>query len=407
MTVLMLFGLILFVFRVESRRAFNENLTVPSVLEVFQKFFPEIDSIPHADTIARILERINLQELEAVHISMMRKLINNKKFKKLVIQNHLPISIDGTQKTTRDGQLQEEGWLLRTVHTKEGPEFQQYIFIVEANITFKNGLSIPLLTEYCYLDPDHFSDPKFKQDAELNAFSRLTDKMKKYFPRLKLILLLDSLYACQNVISNLRQKNWQFMIKLPSKLKSLCELLKTQKDSNSSIPGQTFYRERLQSFYWLNNVEYCGMEIHLVNCTDKWKSVNNKTGDPILMVSEHRWISSIPLSFANLHELCNLAARKRAYIEDNFNTEKNRGYKYKHIFSYDWNAMQGFHMLMRMAHAINAISEFTKKMKKYIKDLGWSNTLRKIFDALKHGHLSDRWCNEQLNKTPQLRFDFK
>ena len=57
-------------------------------------------------------------------------------------------------------------------------------------------------------------------------------------------------------------------------------------------------------------------------------------------------------------------------MEDSFNTEKNRGYHYKHAFSYDWNAMQGFHYLMRLAHVINAISEFTKNVKKkYVRKL--------------------------------------
>ncbi len=163
--VVMVFGLFQFLFRQKSRRDFNENLTTPTVFNILSSFFPEINSTPHADTIARVLERIDLAEVEAILINLIRQLIKDKKFKKLLIQKCLPISIDGTQKVVRDGQLQEEGWLLRTISTKEGEKYQQYVYVLEANITFANGLTIPLLTEYCYLDVDLLDDPQAKQDC--------------------------------------------------------------------------------------------------------------------------------------------------------------------------------------------------------------------------------------------------
>jgi len=402
-----MYGLFQFLFKQGSKRLFNEHLTTPSLFEMLNKFFPEIESIPHADTIARLLKRINPTKIEYIHVDLIRGLINNKKFKKLLIYKCLPVSIDGTQKAVRDGQLQEDGWLLRTVTTKEGKEFQQYVYVLEANITFANGLNIPLLTEYCYLDADLIKDDVAKQDCELGGFERIKDKLKKHFSKLKIILMLDNLYACDNVIKHLKNNNWEFMIKLPSKLKSVHEPLKECQCNSQSIPGQLYYRERAQSFYWKNNIKYKGNIIHAVACTDKWREVSNTTGKFITKRSEHTWISSQPLSIDNVHTLCNLAARKRAFIEDSFNTEKNRGYHYQHVFSYDWNAMKGFHYLMRLAHAINAISEFTKKLKKHIRELGVSNTLFRIFEAIKHPWLSDEWLKKELRKKPQLRFQFE
>lgn len=403
----MLFGLLQFLFRVKSKRAFNEQLTTPSVFQLLNTFFPDINTIPHADTVGRLLARINIVEIERIHISLIRQLINHKKFKKLLIQGCYPITIDGSQKAVRNGQLQEEGWLLRTITTTAGKEFQQYVYVLEANLTFANGLSIPLLTEYCYLDVDVLKDDHAKQDCELNGFYRLTDRLKHYFPRLRIILLLDNLYACDGVITHLIEKHWAFMIKLPSKLKALYDALNAQRDQSVGIPGQPYYRERKQTFHWMNDLSYKGNTVHVVGCLEEWKVVCPKTGDIVKKFSEHTWISSHPLSINNVHTLCNLAGRKRALIEDNFNTEKNRGYQYQHIFSYDWHAMRGFHSLMRLAHAINAISEFTKKLKKYIRVLGWSNTLTRIFDAIKHCWLSNAWIETVLQRTPQLRFDFE
>ena len=105
------------------------------------------------------------------------------------------------------------------------------------------------------------------------------------------------------------------------------------------------------------------------------------------------------MNINNAHELCNLGARKLGLIEDSINTEKNRGYHYKHAFAYDWTTMQGFHYLMRLGHAINALSEFTKKLKQYVKTLGCKATTQFIKDTLLSPWLSIDWYeNESLKK---------
>ncbi len=60
-TVLMMFGLFAFIFRLSSRREMNRELTSPIIFEHLQKLFPEIETIPHADTLARALEKVNPQ----------------------------------------------------------------------------------------------------------------------------------------------------------------------------------------------------------------------------------------------------------------------------------------------------------------------------------------------------------
>ena len=402
---LMLLGLFMFIFRIQSKREFNRELSAPAINSILQEMFPDLNSIPHADTLSRVLSRIDVSEIEEAHVKMIKELIKKKKFKKLLIKKCIPISIDGTQKTVRDGQLQEEGWLLRTVSTKEGKNYQQYVYVLEANITFSNGLNIPILTEYCYLSADDASDQKKKQDCELNGFYRLSDKLKRYFPRSEIMILLDNLYACEGVITHLVKKRWEFVIKLPKKLKTLHDRLRDKRSRSISIPKQHYYRERKQTFHWENNVDYKGQTMHLVACVDCWKEVDDGTQEIIAKKSEHTWISSMALTISNAHEVCNLAGRMRSLIEDSFNTEKNRGYQYQHVFSYNWNAMQGFHSLMRLAHAINAISEFTKKLKKYIRELGVSKTLTTIFDAAKHNWVNVEWVREQLKITPQLCLD--
>jgi hypothetical protein len=113
------------------------------------KIFPDLETIPHADTLARLLKNMNPVEIERAHIELIRSLIDNKKFNKLLISKCLPISIDGAQKLYRHGLLHDGRWCERKVGN-DGT--QQYVYTVEANITLQNGLTIPLLTEYLYRD---------------------------------------------------------------------------------------------------------------------------------------------------------------------------------------------------------------------------------------------------------------
>jgi len=290
-----MFGLLQFIFRLNSRRAFNEEATSPTLFNVMKQFFPEIETVPHGDTVARFLQTIEFSELEAIHISLIRDLIKNKKFKRWLIQGSLPISIDGTQKAVRDDQLEPEGWLVRKLNTKNGERFQQYIIVVEANITLHNGLTIPLLTERCVLDEEAINNEETKQDSENKAFHRLVDKLKVYFPKLKIMIILDNLYATKTVIADLKNRQWEFMIKLPSKLKALYEPLATKRNDGISLP-EAFYRQRRQTFHWLNNQEYEGATVHTVGCKESYKTVCRVSGEIIQEVSENTWISSLPLS---------------------------------------------------------------------------------------------------------------
>jgi hypothetical protein len=149
------------------------------------------------------------------------------------------------------------------------------------------------------------------------------------------------------------------------------------------------------------------LKIHLVGCSEKWNEVDKKTGEIITKYSEHQWLSSIRITIDNVHELCNLGARKLNLIEDSINTEKNRGYHYEHPFSYNWNAMRGFHLLMRMAHVVNALSEFTKRLKKWIKEQGCSAILKLIKETLFNPWLPKEWYEEQHKQVPQLRFQLE
>lgn len=407
----MMFGLLAFIFHLSSRREMNRELTGPVIFSNLKKLFPDIDTVPHADTLARLLENINPKEIEHIHISMIKDLIKRKKFKKLLIQNCLPIAIDGTQKLFRQGLLQDERWCERLVGNPDLECKQQYIYALEVNINLKNGLSIPLMTEYLCRSREEGQEDCTKQDSEITAFERLAVRLKKYFPRLKIMILADAMFATQSVMGIINDNHWEYIIRLPKKkLTDFAEIINKKRNSAIALPNQHYFRKRKQLFCWENHIPYgyeWQLDVNLVACYEEYDGVNSKTGKIEKCFVEQSWISSIPAQLDNLHELLNCGARKQALIEDSINTVKNRGYHYKHVFSHDWNAMQGFHFLMRLAQAINAISEFEKKLKKYVKGLGCSATLKLIKDTLFNPWLPLEWYEAQRLATSPLRLQLE
>ena len=107
---------------------------------------------------------------------------------------------------------------------------------------------IPLLSEFL----------EYEQGAcELRAFKRLATRLKTYFPRLPLLLLLDGLYANGPVMEQCRNYHWQFMTVL--------------KDDSLSTVGEEFHSLRVispennhqqssgvrrQMFKWVNDIDY-------------------------------------------------------------------------------------------------------------------------------------------------------
>jgi hypothetical protein len=209
----------------------------------------------------------------------------------------------------------------------------------------------------------------------------------------------------------LHNNHWEYVIHFSKdKLKLFTKLLNSRREQAQSIPGQFYYRERDQEFYWYNDVPWgydWQLKIHLVSCVEKWKEVDKKTGEIVIKHSQHQWLSSIRINIDKVHELCNLGARKIGLLEDSINTEKHRGYHYEHAFSYDWNAMRGFHLLMRLAHAVNALSEFTRRMKKWIKEQGCSAILKIIKETIFNPWLPKEWYEQQHKKPVRLKLQLE
>ena len=108
LTMVLLYGILCFVLHSSSRREANRELTGPVLLGHLRELFPEMESIPHQDTLNRILARIEVEQLQQAHLQMIRRLIRNKKFERWLVGGCYPIVFDGTQKAVRREMVSEQ-----------------------------------------------------------------------------------------------------------------------------------------------------------------------------------------------------------------------------------------------------------------------------------------------------------
>jgi len=379
-SVLMLYGILAFVFQMASRREANRQMTRPVFQENLRLMFPELETLPHQDTLNRLLSRIEVDPIEETLLELIERFLRQKKFYRYLISNCHPVAIDGTQKLVRDG-CGDEQWLQREIQSKaaDGSETtrpQYYVYVLEASLAFANGMTIPLMSEF--LSYEEGDPERNKQDCELKAFRRLAERIKERFPRLPVMVLLDGLYANGPVVELCRRYRWQFMIvlqdeSLPSVWEEVHGLTKLQPRNRLDRN----WGERRQHFWWVNDIEYRygdherkRQTVHVVICEESWEQVDPQTAVITGKRSKHAWLSSEPLRRENVHERCNLGARHRWGIENHFLVEKRHGYQYEHCFSQNWNALKGYHFLMRLGHLINILARNTARLARLVCRMG-------------------------------------
>ena len=412
MDVMMFYGILMYIFHIPSRRSTNRDMTTPQLFENLRAVFPELEEMPHQDTLCRLLEAMDVEKIETAYIELLKQVISKKKFRKLLQEKRYLVAVDGTQKYVMD-ECWDERYLRRRIKGEDG-EYYYYAFVLEAVLVFANGMVIPLLSEFLENSPELEAiedEEKWKQDCELKAFYRLSKRLKETFPKLPLTLLLDGLYANGPVIEICRKNKWKFIIVLKDgSLPSLWQEVKglMRLDTRGEHRCERKWKGRHQVFKWVNEIEYTydsdkkKTYINVVICDETWKGVDKK-GNIENKKARHAWISSEPITRGNVHKLCNLMGRKRWLHENNILKEKRQGYQYEHIFSYDFDAMKGYHYLMHIARMLNEMAIHSVYLQDTVKEMGIQAFIRNFREVMTHREL-DITRLRRLSESPgQLR----
>ena len=389
LAVLMLYGIFSFVFHMSSRRDADNGITVV-FMENMREFFPEIDSLPHSCTLARLLEDIDIMHIEEIAVNLIKRLIMDKKFMDYLVSKHYILAVDGVHKFTREWEWCENSL---KKHKKGQPEGvnQYYANALEASLVLPEGLTIPFMTEF--MDRKEYKDEgadteKQKQDCELKAFKRLAARLKNYFPRLKIVLTLDGLYANGPLMTLCQSHGWDYIIVLKDgSLKTVWEDIEALKKDGLvekySAPVKNGVK---QEFWWVNKIDYrygengCNnVNVNVVVCEETWTEIDSKTGKVVVKTGRFAWISFREITVRNVEKRCNCMGRPRWNIETQNLVEKYHGYAYKHCFSYNWEVMKGYHYLMHLGHIMNILTLYSSNLIGRVKKKGARRIIKLIW----------------------------
>ena len=99
--VVLFYGLLLFVFQYASRREAHCNATSPAVAESLRQMFPDISSIPHYDTVERLLRTIPVEDWETVLRDHIAAIVRKHSVPQYLVDHHWVVAIAETQKFAR------------------------------------------------------------------------------------------------------------------------------------------------------------------------------------------------------------------------------------------------------------------------------------------------------------------
>jgi len=296
------------------------------------------------------------EEFDRLKVAMIAVLIEKRTLHShRLLGKYFTIAVDGTGVYSS----QTKHWDECTFQTSKHGVVTWMNHVLEAKLVCSNGLSLSLCSEWI-TNGQEFD----KQDCELKAFKRLAPRLKKYFPRLLVCLLLDGLYCNGPVMDICKENGWQWIAvfkegNLPSVHQEL-----------ALLPGGAFrtferfmpHKRTKKEYTWCNDVIYEKRHVHWVKCLEE------VTGENGVSCKHHfEYLTSIPQYEKTVEELVE-AARNRWKIEESFNDQKNRDFEMQHLFSRtSFTAFCNWYQSLQLAHMIY---QFVVKTKEFCQLLG-------------------------------------
>jgi hypothetical protein len=201
---IILAGITLFIFKEDSRNAFNNDRKTKRFALNYKRIFGV--NLPHQDTVHQVFKALDVKELEAVKLWMLRILLHKRVLHKYrLLGSYFCIVVDGTGYQKFD----YEPYLGCPYRTYKGGKKVWLQPILEAKLVTPNGFSLSIATEWVINGTEYE-----KQDCELKAFKRLAVKLKAAFPGLTICILADGLYPNVSAFNICEQYNWKFIFTL-------------------------------------------------------------------------------------------------------------------------------------------------------------------------------------------------
>ncbi len=359
----------------------NEFNTEEAIQNIANICNLKLEEIPHCDTINNVFENIKVEEIEEIRKYMINRMIRSKMIERYKIRDkYYLVVVDGTGLASSRKKY-NENCLVKNKTDKNGKEYQEYsTYVLEAKLVI-GDMVFSIGSEFVEnAEKKNMNNEKEKQDCEIEAFKRLAKKLKKEYPKLKILLSGDALYACKPVIDTCKENRWKYIIRfkegaIPTLYKEYEAVVEKGNESNKA------------NYEFVTGLEYQEEKVNIIKYTEQ------KTD------TEFVYITDLLISNRNIESSINIG-RKRWKIEnEGFNIQKNGTFNIGHLYSKNQVAIKVHYLMIQLAHILRQLVE---KGIKGIKELKLK--LKEISQQLKEQLISTITNLTVHNKT-QLRFD--
>lgn len=357
----------------ELTREFNTEEAIENIAQICGL---KLEEIPHCDTINDVFKNVDVEEIEKIRKYMIVKMIRGKMLEKYKIRGqYYHVIVDGTGLATSRKKY-NKNCLIKNKTDKNGKEYQEYsTYVLEAKLVV-GEMVFSIGSEFIENEDENVS----KQDCEINAFKRLAKKIKKEYPRLKIIIGADALYASKPVMDICKENGWKYIIRfkegsIPTLYKEFETIVQTDNES------------KIKNYEYVTGLDYQENKTNII------KYIEPKKG------TEYVYITDLSITNKNIEETIYLG-RKRWKIEnEGFNIQKNGTFDIGHLYSKDSTAIKVHYLMIQIAHIIRQLLE---KGIKEIKELKLK--LKEISQHIKKSLISTI-TNLTVHRLVQLRFD--
>jgi hypothetical protein len=355
-------GISMFLFNQDSRNAYNLNRQEEQFTENYQLLFNM--ELAHMDSVDDVFRVFDTKELEKVKADMISKLIRGKVFADQRYNGKYIIAVDGTGVVSFD-KPHCDCCLTKTVKGKT----TYFHNVLEAKLITSSGFALSIASEWINNEGKTNFD---KQDCEREAFKRMSEKIKQYFPRLPIIIVADGLYPYQGFFEICKKNLWNYVLTLQDgNLKSLQEEIPWEKritpNQNREVYSQTTTTKTSSKYHWLTSLKYKDNNLNWVECNEV--KTNIKTQQEIRQ--RFVYITDLPIGCDNYNKISNVGRLRQKVENEGFNVQKNFGYNLQHKFARkSFNSMKNFYQCLQIAHIINQLVINSKAIAKYFKANG-------------------------------------
>lgn len=419
---IMMSALAIFLFRMGSGNKFDdkshdtdEKYSMANIAKFIDA--PE-DRVPVIKTIEKFLINLKEHSINDLMISFFKDLQHSKFFqqhRQLMPGDFFLLAADCVHTHTYEKPHYHDcKCCLKRIYNK-GTENEKIKWMHNTLIfsfVFMSGLKIPIYSYPIHakqiVNLESAPEATHKQECELVALKMALPIIREAFPKMKIVLLLDGLYANKPVIRLAEENRCGYIIVkkegcLPSLAKECDEVaIQDNHKKNCVKRCKTTHKNWIiaQKYEWFNS-KYLGDGVS-TNVLRFWEERTNKEGK--IESYKCEWLFSWRLS-AKTCELAAHQARSRWEIEDLFNSLKNRGFNLNHDYSRNPRSCFNWQGLSLLAFGIFELFRFSEAVKQK-GDWQQSTLAEKLLGQLLYRPTEEIFSKRCLSKRIQFRYHF-